>query len=255
MLRLRPVGVFCALLLTLGGAAWAQDEVPPPAAPTGSWLEEIPWEEIHESYIRDRLSAGLRWTFFALTDDSQQEFDAGGTFIGGFTTGISIDRLDESHEWFPTLYLRWEASDYVSIEFAWEKLVAATRTYWDGHTDGDVILSGPSLLVVGRYPNDTDFTPYAGIGLAFLDGEFDHAPWGQGYHIIRADGTYGLLLQVGCSTPIADRVHFDLTLRYMMADSDAHFYLHHGGGRTTNHAYWTFPLDNFGAHLGFRYAF
>jgi len=221
-----------------------------PAYPPG------PQQEFAEAYILGRLEVGIRFTYFVLTDPGKRIFSdssGNGVFLGGFTEGISIDGLAEKQSALPSLYARYRINDYFAVEAGWETLGAETMTYF-GHTDGDVELSGLSLLGVGFLTNDTRVTPFAGAGLAYLMGSFDHAPWGQGVHIIESDDAIALLLNAGASIDVGNRLEVDLAFRYVKADVNSRFYLRHGSA-TSNHASWSFPFDNWAVQLGLKYMF
>ncbi len=201
--------------------------------------------------LQDRFSVGVRYTYFDFTGGTERMFAQSGEFIGGFTEGISIDRLDEIQNSSPTLYGRCRVFKYVAIEVGQEKLRGDARTYY-GHSDGELDVDGLSLQILGTLPNRTPFEPYVGAGVAFLDAEFDHAPWGQGVHIIDTeDGTRGLVASAGCGIRLWKGLSIDIIVRYMQADIDAHFHW----VPDDRHYYWTFPIDNWAGQAGVKWTF
>ena len=202
-------------------------------------------------WLRDRVSVGARVTHFTFTDNKERIFSENGEFIGGFTEGISIDELDEIQNHDPLLYGRYHFSDYIALEVAQERMRGDALSYY-GHTDGELVIDGFSLQLMGSYPNSTIFTPYIGVGAALLFAEFDHAPWGYGVHIIDTESeTVGLLASAGCSISVWNRLSIDVDLRYLEASVDSHFNF----VPNASHYYWEFPLDSWAAQVGAKWTF
>jgi len=214
------------------------------AAGSASGLETQEW-------IAARLSVGARITHFEFTDGEEQMFDESGQFIGGFTEGISIDQLDEIHNYNPLIYGRYRFTKYFSVEVAQERIRGDARSYY-GHTDGELDVKGVSLQALLTASRASRFQPYAGLGVAYLDCEFDHAPWGYGVHIIDTESdTIGYLATLGCTATVWRRLSIDGELRYLVADVDSHFHF----VPNRSHFYWTFPIDNWAAQVGAKWTF
>lgn len=218
------------------------------------------WTSFDERYLEDHFEVGLRITHWTLSDPSKGIYNAEGTFIGGFAEGISTDDLSVQQDYLPSLFLRYKFIPYLGLELGLEKLRAETSTYWDGHTNGDVVMRGPSLSLVGQYPNDTIFTPYAGIGLAFLNGNFEEdGKWhrASGYtRNMEAGDVTATLLTLGCSIQIVESLEADISFRSMSnADSDAKYYLRWNDGGISNTAKFTWPLDATSFQIGVKYLF
>ena len=202
--------------------------------------------------LADRISVGVRSAHFDFTNNKKRIFAADGEFIGGFTEGISIDELNEIQNYRPLVYGRYQCTDYIALEIAQERIRGDALTYWDGHTDGELDVKGVSLTFLGVFANATRFQPYAGAGVAYLDAEFDHAPWGQGVHIIDTEKrTTGYLVTAGCSVAVWSGLSIDIEIRYLEADVDSHFSF----VPNNSNYYWTFPIDNWAGQAGVKWTF
>jgi opacity protein-like surface antigen len=201
--------------------------------------------------LADRISIGIRSAHFDFTQNKKRMFTADGEFIGGFTEGISIDRLKELQNYEPLIFGRLRCTDYIAVELAQERMRGDARSYY-GHTDGELDVKGVSLTLLGIFANTSRLQPYAGAGVAYLSAEFDHAPWGYGVHLIdTASHTTGYLVTVGCSATIWRGLAVDIAARYLEADVDSHFsYV-----PNASHYYWTFPIDNWAWQAGLKWTF
>lgn len=130
-------------------------------------------------------------------------------------------------------------------------------------TDGNAILSGPTISLLGRYRNSTAFTPYAGIGLGFFNGDFDEDPvwaheiwWGYANRNRQmvVDNTTALLLSAGTTWAFTPNWLLDMSLQYVHADADATFYGDVDGVIDTIQQ-GHFPMDNLALRLGLTYSF
>ena len=213
-------------------------------------------DDFYRSYINKHLSIGLRMSYFTFTDSSKKTYDADGNLVGGYTRGISTYDLDERQTAIPTPYLIYDFNQYVALQVAWEYVEgrAWTLDTADPHYDGDLKLSGPSFLLRGSYPNESMFTPFAGIGMAFLFADFDaESSWSAGgYRNMDADDTLGLLISGGVSADVYENVIVDLSISYMDADSDARYWIR---GEEHDRASWSFPASSVLFQLGVRYMF
>ena len=216
------------------------------------------WASVGQALVTDHLEVGLRSVYYELRDKGQRIFN-GEEFLGGYTYGISIDRLEERRNYDPQPYLRIKPIPYLAFELGWERLEAATRTYWDNHSDGNVNLSGPSVAIIARLPNETIFTPYAGLGRVYFTASFDH--WTDFYdagRTIEVDNTVGNFYLVGCEVTVYDGLQADLMYRSMTAKVDSLFYIDdppRDGQDLYNMHGWTFPFDNWSVLLGVKWAF
>lgn len=212
--------------------------------------------KIYDSFIIDHLSIGLRFSHFTFTDPSKKTYDDDGNLTGGYTYGISTYDLEERQSYDPTLYMIYAFTPYVALQIGWEEIEgrAWTLDTADPHYDGDMILSGPSLVLQARYDNETILTPYLGIGIAMLKGDFEEEySWSaNGFRNMDAADTTGYIFAVGTSVSIYHHVEVDLSFSYMRAESDARYYLR---GDSSDRSTWTWPADSTIAQIGLRYAF
>ncbi len=229
----------------------------------GGWVVPHQIDSFYSRFIKDHLSIGLRFSHFAFTEPSQRTYDAGGNLIGGYTAGISTYDLEERQKYLPYLYLLYKVNPYIALQIARERIEgrAWTLDFNDPHYNGNMILSGPSFTLLGRFANRTRFTPYGGIGIARLTARFQEGgSWsGGGRRIMRADDTTGIIYTLGSSvsaegTPLSilDNVELDLSVTYMRAESDANYQL---VPETRNRAEWTWPADSILYQIGVRYGF
>lgn len=233
---------------------------------------------------KDRLEVGLRISHFTLVDDKKES-----GFLG------SIDELEADQDYMPTLYGRFFFTPYVGVELGYDKARAITRKFTlpppgfstDDDSDGTIVLEGPSIEIVGRYPNETIFTPYAGFGPVLYgeylgDANFEHTAWwhngfdsiaderltaweaegrpkggGGKMRTIELSETMGWMLSGGVSVAVYEGLQVELSVQYVWAEVDAHYYLSRAeddsllpGGQDA-----TFPMDHWTYQLGLKYAF
>lgn len=193
------------------------------------------------------LVGGARFSYFRLRNNVEQIFE-NGRFVGGFTRGISIDRLVEHQNAFPLPFLRFLPMQHLGLELGWEHMVLITRTYWDYHSDGDLILSGPSFSLLWRFPFDSRFVPYVGLGRVRWDASFDH--WDAFYEAgrtIEVEDTTARTFLAGCEFRLGKNLGLEVSVRHMRAAVDSMFYIDdppRDGRDLHNIRTWTFPLDN-----------
>ena len=215
----------------------------------------------YETYIRNRLVVGTRIITFSLSDDDVS--------LG------TINKLNYIQDHAPNkIFLNYLMNPYWGFELSYDKIEAETRTS-DGKSDGDVEMSGPILSIFGRYPNDTGFVPYGGIGLAVFDGDFsEEAHWALGYpnpqayvdagspstplggrtRSISVDSYTGTVIYLGVVWEFWENWAADVLFRYMDMEADSTFT---GKGRNNveNVISDTFDLSNTAYGLGIRYTF
>ncbi len=224
---------------------------------------EDSFKGFRDKYIQGRLRIGLRSTYRHFTDaDSGHRggFHGSGTYLG------TIYALDEKQNLAPVYpYISWYFHDYVGLELTYDHLKAetvATNGYGTADkTDGDVELSGPTLSLLVRYQNKTDFTPWVGLGVFFYSGGFDADPaWAHSkkytdaYNQMNVDNVSGLFFSLGADWKFHEHWLLNFSLQYMPVDVDAVYtgYLH-GVRYTTQPGH--FPVDNIAVRLGIGYQF
>jgi hypothetical protein len=235
--------------------------------------------------VKDRLEIGLRITHFTLVDNTKES-----GFLG------SINELEEDQSDNPTLFGRFFFTQYVGVELGYDKVSAITRKWTtpgiDGtgdkskDSDGTIVLEGPLVEIVGRYPNETIVTPYAGFGPVFYgtllgDANFEHSAWWHngfgayddpnyldwqaqgkpewpngGYQrTIELSDTMGWVLSGGASVAVYKGLEVEASVQYVWAEVDAHYYLSRGGSTFQDNGTYTFPMDHWTYQLGLKYAF
>jgi TolB-like protein/outer membrane protein W len=232
--------------------------------------------------IMDHVEIGLRISRFSLLDNTEKHFNDDGEFAEGYLGSIS--KLDAEQDYFPTIYANVTITDWFALQLAYEKFEIGTVTYWDGHKDGTFKFKGPSLTAQLRYPNETEFTPYAGIGIAMLNADFAMVDWwhngfggddpegaydnwvqsgaprwpngGYQRNLIVTDGTmFKPVLQGGCYWSITDHISLDLDMRYISLDSELHYTLSNHGNVFSDRGVSDFPMDAWIIDLGILFSF
>ncbi len=246
-------------------------------AATGETTEETE-SEFYKNYIKGKLSIGTRIVYRSLTDgDSGAKggLQGSGTFLG------TIYALDEEQNYAPTkIFLGYDFTKYFGIELAWDSMEASTKATSiyssEIKSDGEVSLYGPTLSLLVKIPNKTQFTPYGGLGIGFFSADFDEsADWALGYQgpshyeslgspstpfnghtrSMEVDSTTAFLLTIGVSWFPTENWFLDLSGQYVKADTDATFTSFQDGVQTGTPQTGNFPMDNFAVRFGIGYRF
>ncbi|TKB07325.1 outer membrane beta-barrel protein [Desulforhopalus sp. IMCC35007] len=230
----------------------------------------------YDKYLKDKLQIGLRESYQTLTDSDSGAKGGGqgdGTFLG------TIYALDEIQSYVPNFYVNYFFTKYWGVELAYDSIEGETLATSTGYStiksDGDVSLAGPTLSIVGRYPNQTRFTPYASIGLGYYFGDFDEeAHWALGYpdpsvyeaagspsthyydktRVMDVDDPLGFVIAAGCAYRLTDSLSLDLSLSYTNVTAEATFYGYQYGVLYTEQD-GSFPLDNVAVRAGITFSF
>jgi outer membrane protein W len=220
-------------------------------------------EGITEELILGDIKLGARVAYFQLLKKSSESFL-------GTINGLNEDQCSLPIKFFAD----WFFTPTWGIEITWDTIKARTGTQ-EGDSDGTFTLKGPIISLIGRYVNDSSWTPYGGIGLAFFWADFDYDPaWYWGFpsdqewidagrpsepHLgkIRTmdlNNPIGILLNAGCEYRISDRWSADLYLRWTDVDvkAEALIYVDEELWRTAGPA--KIPMDNIAVGLGIRYS-
>lgn len=245
--------------------------VPPPAEHalpaaemTSAAGGSMAWETVKEQlaaaadWLSGRLEIGTRITHFILLESERGDGKGGGeSFVG------QIHFLEEDQDYMPTkLFADYMFTPRFGLELTWDEFRADTKNDNGGSTDGAAILSGPMLSAIWRFPTDSIFTPYAGLGVALLNGDFDHREeWhieGNTRRTIYVDDVVAFPVSAGCAIEIKEHLSGDVYLRYIHANPDARF-------EKTIHSRHTsklledfdgdFDLSNITIGLGVKYVF
>jgi len=220
-------------------------------------------------YIEDHLEAGLRSVRFSLEDTD-------GAFLG------TINHLSaEQDSSFDRLFLRWWFVRYAGVEWTTDKVAARTRTSV-GHSDGTIKAAGSLFSALARYPFEVpvdrytvQVIPYAGLGYAKMDLDFEPVPWwalgyasaqhwaSSGYaashyddltRAITLTDASGIALIGGLAVRVWEGVTLEFYMRELDLDTDAR-YTRRRPGQTGEIQHGTFPLSSRAYGFGLSYAF
>ena len=234
-------------------------------------------DSFYEEYIAEKLQIGTRVSYQYLTDSdsgAKGGTQGEGTFLG------TIYALDEIQQPLPVnFFATYFFTKYIGVELAYESIEAETVATSIGYStiksDGDVSLSGPTLSVVGRYPNNTRFTPYLSLGVGYFFADFDEAAhWALGYsdpsvyealgspstnydgksRVMDVDDEIGVVMAAGCAYRITESLSFDLSLSYTAVETDATFTGYVDGVQVLEQE-GSFPLDTLALRAGITFAF
>ncbi len=225
---------------------------------------ETRFDHFYNEYIQNRLEIGTRISYRFLTNkDSGHKYGSygTGTYLG------TIYALDEKQNYCPNkFFVKYFFTQYLGFKVAYDSIKAKTLSWSTSknsiETDGDVILSGPTIALIAKYPNRTRFTPYADLGLGFFHGDFDREPtwaytdWGSAdrNRYMLVDDTTAVFVDAGVTYQIYQNWYIDGSIEYMHADADATF---KGYTNTTLDTVQTghYPLNNISLNLGLGYSF
>lgn len=157
------------------------------SAATGKYqVSNSEWDDFYENWIEGKLSIGLTYSIFRLTDGDRPA-NREDDFLG------NINELRDAHEnnIFPVL--EYQACDYFNIGFTYTKIEARTMNFNNKESDGNAELSGPVIIAEFTYPLwEKRLYPHIGMGIAFLKGDFKEDTWWHlGYSSPEAWDYYG----------------------------------------------------------------
>ncbi len=223
--------------------------------------------------LEERVEFGVRPHYFALSRPRK----ASG-FVG------SIAELDERQDFslvdskhpllVPNWFLILKMSSRWGAHILWNELRATAGNAAIGDPDGIFVLKGPIFSVFGRYPNSSGWTPFAGLGVAYYEGGFDHAGWWANGYASDADyralgpeprygkirrmyvhDTTGMAAYVGVEGRIWRRLHADCMLRYVWVESDVAFAGYQKGEVLYLKGPFSVPFDHYSIGLGLKWVF
>lgn len=248
---------------------------------TGVAAAQGTMDGFYDDYIKDRLSIGLHINhrYFVDSDSGEKGGVHGeGTYLG------TIYAMDEVQNYFPSLYGKYRINEYLGLELAYSKIESETlaTTYkqpeYGVKSDGDVVQTGFTLSVLGYYPVNSKFTPYAGVGFGYYKGDFEESDhWGLGYYNpqhyqeagatgenyknrskwMEIDDEFAFILTLGTTYDLPYNLKLDASLQYIFLEASAHYYKINDGV-TVQHDHTdngTFPLDQLAFRLGITYTF
>lgn len=217
------------------------------AAPASGTVSAAPALEpaggFYDIWIKDRLTLGLGLAGSVLTDAKRPENEpAHKTFVG------FIYKLDDEDPVYVLPELRYWAARNLRVTLSIDHVSGRTRNYNTPtrHSDGNVEVSGPQLLVEGLWPvcDETVFL-HAGGGLVYGFADFnedtwwnlgyaDQASWAYygsprdrtadgRYREIQVDDSVGVTLAAGVSWRPDANFEVDLSLRHTWLEPDCEF--------------------------------
>ncbi len=219
------------------------------------------------SALQTRLSVGVRGTGFRLEDRDRNPnatSAAQGSFYG------SITELKARQDLWPyKFFADYLFCPYGGLELTWDRVGADTITRQDGHNDGTVIANAPLLGAFGRYPNDTGFVPYAGIGVGYAfthfepdyhwthailpNGDFKAGPdWRQSFDM---RDSWSWFLYAGLSVALNANWALDLYVRHEELNLHATHSTYVGTTLTSGPTDFSLPFRNDALGIGARYSF
>jgi hypothetical protein len=246
--------------------------LPPPEEPSPFW-----------QYVHGRVELGLRLTRFSLDTPTSGYFDEFGVYQNSFLG--SINKLEEEQTSLPYPWLRYFPIPYAGVEVGYDRLRAITRKWTNpddpNDSDGTLNLQGPQFTLLGRYPNQTWFTPYAGLGLVLYGSDFENEDWWHngfgsyddpnyaawlaagrpewpngGYQrTITISDTTAYFGTLGCAMHVWKGLEVDVQWRKLRADVDAHYTLSFFGTARDDRGWYVFPLDHSAWQASVKYAF
>jgi hypothetical protein len=153
----------------------AMEAVGAAAAPRyRQWHQQWPeaeYEDYYEMLVMDRLSIGLAFSMFNLTDGARPP-DVENDFLG------NINKLSDTHSNHLFPIIEYQAFDYLSFGLTYMDVEAGTMNFNNGEGDGTAILKGPVITADLTYPLlDRCVWPHIGSGIAFLSGDFEEETW------------------------------------------------------------------------------
>ena len=229
----------------------------------------------YDQWGKSRLLIGTRSAYRILTDkDSGQR---GGKYGNGTFLG-TIYALEESQNLLPNKpFIACSLTQYISIELAFDQEEAKTLAASGSidKSDGSLTLEGPTLTLIGKYPNSSPLTPYLGVGIGIFAADFqESAHWALGYpnettytalgspstlynnrsRQIDVENVNALLMTIGTMYRIQPKWYIDLSAQYFKTDVDATFYGYTNAVLDTQQV-GAFPMDNVSIRLGLAYQF
>ena len=169
----------------------------------------------------------------------------------------SIDQLDVDQNYAPTrLYAQYFFSDYVGAGISYDKVEADAGD--SRGSDGMLGIQGAIIYLVGRYPTESGFTPFAEAGVGLYHSSFDeNADWeddGDYKRYMDVDDPTALVLGLGCDYAITATLSVNLYTRLVTnTDMDADHY--NSKAPSTPRQSGDFNLDYVGYGIGIKYAF
>lgn len=196
-----------------------------------------------------RFEAGLRSLRMDLSNDKQGE-PFNGSFIG------SINELKVDQQYMPVhpYFQALKSFDefLLGVGLSYDSWTVATED--GGGGDGNVEMDAWTIYLVGRVVADSKFHPFAELGWAMYNNDFDPDPiwYAGGRRNFVFDDAAGLHLAAGCDYLITDSWSANIYLRYVDIELDGS-YIFRGDSRPPEP--FVFPMEHVAYGLGLSYTF
>ena len=205
-------------------ALLAAAALPSLAAPAAGTVSAAPALEpaggFYDTWIKDRLTLGLGLAGSVLTDAKRPENEpAHKTFVG------FIYKLDDEDPVYVLPELRYWAARNLRVTLSIDHVSGRTRNYNTPtrHSDGNVEVSGPQLLVEGLWPICDENLGYADqASWTYYGSPRDRTADGR-YREIQVDDSFGVTLAAGVSWRPGASFELDLSLRHTWLEPDCEF--------------------------------
>lgn len=198
-------------LLTCFACCASVSTVPADSVPVEETISSL------ESWDLGSLRLGVRL--------GRADLQKGDALAPGAPAGQSW-RLDEDPDAVPALHAQYTLCphDYGGIGLGVERFAVSVSNPTDGGAGavGDLVAWAPKMYVFSHFPNETSFTPFGEVGVAYFFTEFDAesgAPLGR----LDVDDTGAWFIDLGCRADLTDHWSAELAWRRLFdADVDAH---------------------------------
>ena len=221
------------------------------------------WDDFYENWIKGKLSIGLTYSIFRLTDGDRPA-NREDDFLG------NINELQDAHENNIFPILEYQACDYLNLGLTYTKIGARTMNFNNHESDGDAELKGPVIIAELTYPLwEKRLHPHIGLGVAFLKGDFNEDTWWNlgyaspesweaygkptkktrqnHYRDIEVDDQTKVFFTAGLSYRPHPHVKLDVSYRRISLDPDCNFAYDYGsnhGGRAIRN-YGDFDMSGY----------
>lgn len=221
-------------------------------------------------YIRNRLSLGLTFSYFKLTEGDRPA-DRSHDFLG------NINQLNDVDNFLVLPTIDYVVCDYVSVGLTYMKISAETMNFNNNLGDGTAVMEGPALTVDFTYPlYDGTLKPHLGLGLAILKGDFHEDSWwhlgysspdawkyyGHSKHTrsgyfryIDVDDAVEPFFSVGLTYLPHERVKLDASFRMIDLDPSCEFGYDYGRRGKSKHATGDFDMSGYFLLFSASYVF
>ena len=194
-----------------------------------------------ETLSLEGLEAGTRILLVTLLEDKRGEPN-NGSFVG------TVTMLKEDQSLIPFRpFIQYSFSPCFGVGLSYDRVAAEA---WDQEgTDGTTVLTGPLVYLLGRYPNESQFTPFCELGVAKYDVRFAAVSGRKNKDFVLED-PQGIYMALGCDMLLLENWSIDFYGRYMNVDVDGDYYL--------NGEWWSpilFTMSHLSLGAGAKYTF